>query len=88
MSTILEELVERPQISLDKSENRTADSRTSTSHQAGSESGTTSGPAQRGFGNVPTQTSSHDRPSESFRFTTFRGPFDGLRIPWSPLHEF
>ena len=88
MNTILEELVERPQMAFGKAETRTADSRASTSHQDGPESGTTPGPARRGFGNTLTQTSNHDRPAESFRFTAFRGSFDGLRIPSSPLHEF
>jgi hypothetical protein len=77
MSTILEEVVERPQNSLGKSENRTADSRTSTSHQAGPESA-----------NTLTQTTNHRRPSESFRWTALREWSDGLRIPSSPLHEF
>ena len=84
MSTIMEELVERPQSASGKAETRPADSRTSTA----SESKTATGPAWRGFGNTPTQTSNHDRPSKSFDWTAFSGRFDGLRIPSSPLHDF
>jgi hypothetical protein len=88
MSMILEELLGRPQTSLGKAENRTADLRTSTSHQASAESWNNPGPSRRDVGNTLTHTSNHDRPSESFRFTAFGGRFDGLRIPSSPLHEF
>jgi hypothetical protein len=88
MSTILEVLVEHPQTSLGKAENRTADSRTLTNHQAGPEKGNSPTPAWLGFGNAPTQSSGHDRPLASFRFAPFKGRFEGLRIPSSPLHEF
>ena len=84
MSTILEELVERPQTSFGNAGNETADSRTSTI----SENGTNPGSAWGGIKNTPTQTSSHDRPSKSFDWTAFGDSFDGLRIPSSPLHEF
>lgn len=88
MSTILEELVDRPQIPFGVSENRTADSPTSTRHQAGPESWSNPGPTRRGVGNPLTETSNYNCLPESFRFTPFKGRFDGLRIPSSPLHEF
>lgn len=88
MSTILDEPFERPRTSSGTAEDRTTDARTATSYEAASESGTTSGPARRGFENTLTQTSNHNRPSESFRWTMLGDRFDGLRIPSSPLHEF